>query len=454
MKEKHLLNSDIVTARRKIKIATETSYFIENPYLVPLQITLFKLSRFFSLISIKTFMRTQRNFRRPAYRGQGRGNGTYRSVRSGASVLAAIRANAKRPPDAGAMADEAYAPQHQFNDFAICQALKDNIAAKGYVTPTPIQDQAIPAILAGRDLIGIANTGTGKTAAFLVPLIEKIVQDKNQRALIVTPTRELALQIGAELREFSRGSGIRWAMIIGGAGMWRQKQDIRAGAHVVIATPGRLKDLIREHVISMSQFRNVVLDEADRMVDIGFINDIKYFISLLPQARQSLFFSATISGKVSEVLAQFVKNPMTVSVSKQDTARGIAQSIVQVTNGKKKIEYLHELLIQKGFDKVLIFGRTKWGVEKLAGELVTRGFKAGAIHGNKRQSQRQRTLMQFKQNEISILLATDVASRGLDIDDVSHVINYDLPESYDDYIHRIGRTGRANKTGIALTFAD
>ncbi len=394
-------------------------------------------------------MRPQHNIRRPFYRQSRRGNG-----RPNGSVLAAIRASAQQQPVGSQMLEEAYIPKHQFGDFALSAILKDNIRAKGYTTPTPIQDQAIPAILEGKDLIGIANTGTGKTAAFLVPLIEKISRDKNQRVLIVTPTRELALQIGVELREFSRGLGIRWAMVIGGAGMWRQRQDIRAGAHVVIATPGRLKELIREHVVSMSQFRNVVLDEADRMVDIGFINDIKYFISLLPRERQSLFFSATISGKVSEVLAQFVNNPVRVSVSKKDTAQGIAQHIVQVTNGQKKIEHLHDLLNQEGFDKVLIFGRTKWGVEKLAQDLVTRGFKAGAIHGNKRQSQRQRTLMQFKQNEIHILLATDVASRGLDIDDVSHVINYDLPESYDDYIHRIGRTGRANKTGIALTFVD
>lgn len=372
----------------------------------------------------------------------------------GGSVLAAIRANAQRLPDGQPTAEEAYVPRHRFGDLPISQILKDNISAKGYTTPTPIQDQAMPAILAGRDLIGMANTGTGKTAAFLIPLVEKIARDKNQRVLIVTPTRELALQIGAELREFSRGLGIRWAMVIGGAGIWRQKQDIRAGAHVVIGTPGRLKDLISEQVLSMSQFRNVVLDEADRMVDIGFINDISYFISLLPRERQSLFFSATISGKVSGILSQFVRDPVTVSVSKQDAARGIAQSIIEVTNGKKKIEYLHELLIQKGFDKVLIFGRTKWGVERLANELVSRGFKAAAIHGNKRQSQRQRTLTQFKSNEIQILLATDVASRGLDIDNVSHVINYDLPQSYDDYIHRIGRTGRANKTGIALTFAN
>ena len=309
-------------------------------------------------------------------------------------------------------------------------------------------------MLAGRDTIGIANTGTGKTAAFLIPLIEKISRDKHQRVLIVTPTRELALQIGAELRDFARGLGIRWAMVIGGASLWRQKQDISSGAHVVMGTPGRLKDLIRERILSMSQFRSVVLDEADRMVDIGFINDIKYFISLLPRERQSLFFSATISGKVSEVLAQFVRDPVTISVKKQDTVQGITQTIIERKNGKKKIEYLHDLLIQKGFDKVLIFGRTKWGIERLAQELGSRGFKAASIHGNKRQSQRQKSLTQFKHNEVQILLATDIASRGLDIEDVSHVINYDMPQSYDDYIHRIGRTGRANKAGTALTFVD
>lgn len=377
-----------------------------------------------------------------------------RSFPRGNGVLARIRALTKSVPSVEPTAKTAYVAKNQFHDFPISEALKANISAKGYTAPTPIQDQAIPAIIEGRDVIGIANTGTGKTAAFLIPLIDKISKDRNQRALIITPTRELALQIGAELRDFARGLGIRWAMIIGGAGVWRQKQDIRAGAHVVIGTPGRIKDLIRERILSLSQFRNVVLDEADRMVDIGFIQDIKYFISLLPRERQSLFFSATISGKVSEVLAQFVRDPVTVSVKREDTVRGITQALIEVSPGRKKIDHLHDVLVQKGFDKVLIFGRTKWGVERLASELVTRGFKAGAIHGNKRQGQRERTLMQFKGNEIQILLATDVASRGLDIDNVSHVINYDMPQSYDDYIHRIGRTGRANKTGTALTFVD
>ncbi len=384
-----------------------------------------------------------------------RPNGRYRMAPPNGSVVAAIRRSTEtQAAIAQDKPEESYIPNYQFADFDISDTLKANIASKGYSTPTPIQDQAIPSILAGRDLIGIANTGTGKTAAFLIPLVEKVYRDRNQKVLIVTPTRELALQISEELRTFSRGLGIRWALVTGGSSIWRQKQDIRNGANFVIGTPGRLKDLIGERILPMSQFRTVVLDEADRMVDIGFISDINYFISLLPKDRLSLFFSATVSGSVSGILSAFVRDPITVSVKKHDTVIGIEQTMVHVAQGKQKIDHLHDLLNQKGFDKVLIFGRTKWGVEKLAGELVTRGFKAGAIHGNKRQGQRQRTLDQFKRSEIRILLATDVASRGLDIENVSHVINYDMPSSYDDYVHRIGRTGRANKQGVAMTFAE
>ncbi len=227
----------------------------------------------------------------------------HRTARPNGSVVAAIRQSTQTRAISQNKPEDGYVPRHQFADFAISEALKSNIAAKGYTVPTPIQDQAIPAILAGRDLIGIANTGTGKTAAFLIPLIEKVYRDKHQKVLIVTPTRELAVQISQELRDFSRGLGIRYALVIGGTSMWRQKQDIRDGAHFVIGTPGRLKDLIGERILSMSQFRTVVLDEADRMVDIGFIDDIKYFISLLPRERLSLFFSATVSGSVSGILS-------------------------------------------------------------------------------------------------------------------------------------------------------
>lgn len=350
--------------------------------------------------------------------------------------------------------EEQYIPKNKFEDFHISQQLLSNIKSKGYTIPTPIQDQVVLPIIEGRDVIGIANTGTGKTAAFLIPLIDKVFRNKTEKVLIVAPTHELVLQIHEELRGFAKGLGIYAALCIGGANMEKQIFQLRQNPHFVIGTPGRLKDLIEERSLQLSQFHNVVLDEADRMVDIGFINDIKYFISLLPQKRQSLFFSATISGKVKEILQKFVSNPIAISVKKQETAENIDQEIIKIERGYKKIDKLHDLLRQSGFDKVLIFGRTKWGIQRLTNELIRRGLSAGAIHGNKNQNQRQRVLEQFKTNEIKILLATDVASRGLDIPDVSHVINYDMPESYEVYIHRIGRTGRADKKGIALTFIE
>lgn len=351
--------------------------------------------------------------------------------------------------------EENFVSTHKFEDFKINHQLKVNISHKNFTQPSPIQDQAIPVILEGKDLIGIANTGTGKTAAFLIPLIEKVSKDKKfQKALIVTPTRELAEQINEEFRVFSKDLGVYSALCIGGKSMVWQVKDLKRNPHFVIGTPGRIKDLITRKVLDLSQFNNVVLDETDRMVDIGFIDDIRYFIELLPKSRQSLFFSATISPKVQTILQAFVTNPVTVSVKKGETSANVEQDIIKVGPNQRKIEILHEMLIQKHFEKVLIFGRTKWGVEKLSEELIKRGFKAGAIHGDKRQSQRQRVLDAFKKSEIQVLLATDVAARGLDINNVSHVINYELPESLEDYVHRIGRTGRADKRGVALTFVD
>ncbi len=347
-----------------------------------------------------------------------------------------------------------YFISHAFADFPISADLKRNILEKGYKSPTPIQDQVIEPILDGKDLVGIANTGTGKTAAFLIPLIDKVLKDRKQKVLILTPTRELATQIRDEFFAFSRGLDINCALCIGGANMSRQKNDLRRNPNFVIGTPGRIQDLLRSRNLSLFDFGSVVLDEADRMVDIGFIHDIENIISFLPKVRQSLFFSATIDGKVREILGSFVQNPVIISVKTNETAENIEQNTIKVTDRSRKIDQLHDLLIQEGFEKVLVFGRTKHGVQKLSDELVRRGFKADAIHGNKRQNQRIKTLEKFKRSEIQILLATDVASRGLDIPNVSHVINYDLPESYEAYIHRIGRTGRLDKKGVALTFID
>jgi len=377
-----------------------------------------------------------------------------RSPKTDAEIVRTIQAVQALDAQEGNTLQSSYTPKNKFEDFPISTQLKKNILYKKYLTPTPIQDAAIPAIFEGSDVIGIANTGTGKTAAFLIPLIEKVSKNKNEKVLIIAPTRELALQINEELFSFTYGMQIYKALCVGGMNSNKQRSELKRNPHFVIGTPGRLREFIEDGILEISRFNNVVIDEADRMVDIGFIEEIKYFISLLPQNRQSLFFSATIGPKVKEILNAFVKNPITISVKVRESLENIKQDVIYVTNRQRKVDQLHDLLSQEGFNKVLIFGRTKWGVQRLTDELVRRGFNAGAIHGNKRQGQRQRTLQEFKINKINILLATDVASRGLDINDVSHVINYDMPNTFDDYIHRIGRTGRANKKGIALTFVE
>ncbi len=341
-----------------------------------------------------------------------------------------------------------------FSHFPIDEKLKRNIFEHGYKRTTLIQAQAIPPLLEGRDVIGIANTGTGKTAAFLIPLVNKIHTDHSQRALILAPTREIAMQIEEELVSFKKGMNLESCLVIGGANMKRQVQELRHKPHFVIATPGRLRDIMNSGAIDLMLFQNIVLDEVDRMVDIGFIRDIKFFISQLPTKRQSLFFSATVSRDVNEILQSFVHNAVTVSALVSKNTDFVEQDIVKVHGGAKKIDLLHDLLIRDGFDKVLVFGRTKWGIEKLSRTLIQRGFRAASIHGNKTLGQRKRALDQFKSNEIQVLLATDVASRGLDIDNVTHVINYDAPETEEDYTHRIGRTGRAGRTGFAITFVE
>lgn len=346
-----------------------------------------------------------------------------------------------------------YVATHTFADFNIAEKIKQNIISKGYTSPTPIQDQAIKPALEGKDVVGIANTGTGKTAAFLIPLINKVYIDRNQKVLIVAPTRELAVQIRSEFADFTENAGLVSVLCIGGVNIRPQAQALKNPYHFVIGTPGRIKDLKNQNKLNIAGFSTIVLDEVDRMLDMGFINDIKFIISHLPKFRQSLFFSATMTPGVTEVMKSLSDNPVTISVKKQETSLNVDQDVINV-RGANKLDVLHDLLIQDGFGKVLIFGRTKWGVEKLSRALEQRGFKVAALHGNKNQNQRQRALDSFRNDKINILLATDVAARGLDIDNITHVINYELPESYDDYVHRIGRTGRAEKKGSAITFVD
>jgi len=353
----------------------------------------------------------------------------------------------------GAEGVEQFVPTHSFMDFEIDARIKHNIGEKGYVTPTPIQDEAIPHILLGRDIVGIANTGTGKTGAFLIPLLDKIVKNRTERILIMVPTRELALQIEEEYRGFSHGSGLLSVCVVGGAAIGPQIKRLRDNPYFVIGTPGRIKDLIERRVLDLSKFRTVVLDEADRMLDMGFIHDMRTILALMPRERHTLFFSATLSHDIEKLIGDFLKDPVRISVKTGDTAKTVHQDIVRL-GGKNKLDVLHDLLTQPGFSKVLVFGRTKHGVEKLAKSLAQRGFKTESIHGNKNQSRRQKALSLFKASHVQVLVATDVAARGIDVEDVSHVINYDIPTTYEDYVHRIGRTGRAGKRGKALTFVE
>ena len=347
-----------------------------------------------------------------------------------------------------------FKPEHNFQDFKIDQRLKQIVVTRGYKTPTPIQDRVIPHAINGSDIVGVANTGTGKTAAFLLPLINKIIFNPKEQVLIVAPTRELALQIDQEFKLFTKGMRIFSVCCVGGMNIGRQISDLRYKYNVIIGTPGRLKDLIERKMISLSMFNNIVLDEADRMLDMGFINDTRFIMNGMPKERQVFFFSATISYDIEGLIREFLRNPVRISVKTRETAENIEQDIIRIEQGKTKLDVLNELLNQIEFNKVLIFGRTKHGVEKLSKTLSRNGFKVESIHGNKNNSQRQKALNLFKSNSIQVLVATDVAARGLDIVDVSHVINYDIPATYDDYIHRIGRTGRWNKRGMALTFIE
>lgn len=350
--------------------------------------------------------------------------------------------------------EEVFKPTHLFADFKVEEKLKLNISKKGYTTPTPIQDKAIPHVLEGRDVVGIANTGTGKTAAFLIPLINKVIKDPKQNCLIMVPTRELAIQIDQELKALTPGMKIYSVCCVGGASIGFQMKELRYHNNFIIGTPGRLKDLERRRSINFAEFQTVVLDEADRMLDMGFIADMRYVMGLMPEDRHTLFFSATMSREIEVLIKDFLKDPISISVKTRDTSKSIDQDIVRIERDQNKIEVLHDLLNGDDFSKVIIFGRTKHGVEKLANALVDKGFKAESIHGDKNHSRRQRALNAFKDNSVQILVATDVAARGLDIPNVSHVINYDIPETYEDYVHRIGRTGRGGAKGKALTFVD
>lgn len=347
-----------------------------------------------------------------------------------------------------------YVTDALFNDFKLDPILQKNILGKRYTTPTKIQNEAIPAILSGKDILGIASTGSGKTAAFLLPMINKFLNDGTQTCLIVVPTRELGMQIQDEFRELTRNTNLKSVLIIGGKSIKDQMYILRKRPHFIIATPGRLKDIYERKGVNLAEVNNVILDEVDRMLDMGFINDIRFIIDKLDANRQSLFFSATMSPKAEQIANSLLKNPTKIEIESQAPQHNVDQDIVKIDGLKKKEEVLLDLLSKEEFKKVLIFTRTKRNADKLSNYLYDNKLDVDALHGDKRQSQRSRIIDGFKRGNFNILIATDVASRGLDVSDITHVINYDEPECYEDYIHRIGRTGRAGRKGYALTFVD
>jgi ATP-dependent RNA helicase RhlE len=349
----------------------------------------------------------------------------------------------------------------QFKDLKIIPPILDALDDEHYIEPTAIQEKAIPIILARHDVMGSAQTGTGKTAAFAIPILQHLYEDsrnahqsKKIKALIVTPTRELAIQIGESFTNYGRYTGIRNTVVFGGVPQGKQVNAVKQGVDVLIATPGRLLDLIQQGYIRLKDIEYFVLDEADRMLDMGFIHDIRKIIALLPAKRQSLFFSATMPSNIVDLSRKILKQPKKIMVSPVSSAAETLQQKLYYTNKSDKPDLLIHVLKNDDMDQVLLFARTKHGADRIAKNLSKQKIKAAAIHGNKSQNQRQKALSQFKAGEIRVLVATDIAARGIDIDKLQYVINYDIPNIAETYVHRIGRSGRAGELGNAISLCE
>jgi ATP-dependent RNA helicase RhlE len=351
-------------------------------------------------------------------------------------------------------------PQPGFSELGLIPPIAQAVAAEGYVAPTPIQARAIPHVLAGRDLLGLAQTGTGKTAAFALPILQRLAHIapgrgvRAIRCLVLTPTRELAAQIGDSFATYGKHLPLRHSVIFGGVGFEAQRQALRNGIDILVATPGRLLDLCSQGLVDLRGLEVFVLDEADRMLDMGFIHDVRKVIAMLPPRRQTLFFSATMPREAQELADRLLTKPETVAVTPPaTTAEKVEQEVYFVEKGDKRA-LLVDVLRDAAMRRVLVFSRTKHGANRIAEHLTKANIGAEAIHGNKSQGARERALANFKTGKIRVLVATDIAARGIDIDDVTHVVNFDVPEVPETYVHRIGRTARAGATGMALTFVE
>ncbi|WP_174279497.1 DEAD/DEAH box helicase, partial [Sphingomonas bacterium] len=345
-----------------------------------------------------------------------------------------------------------------FNHLGLAQPLLDALAAKGYTEPTPIQRDAIPLVLEGRDLLGIAQTGTGKTAAFVLPSIQRLVESAKRalpthcRMLVLAPTRELAGQIAESARAYGKFSRMSVATVFGGTSLFKNKQDLARGVDILVATPGRLLDLVEQRACSLAQVEVLVLDEADQMLDLGFIHALKKIARMVPAKRQTLFFSATMPAAIRELSSQFIRDPATVSIKPAATTAERVEQSVTFVNQAEKQALLTMVLRDPAIERALVFARTKHGADRVVKLLAGNGIQSNAIHGNKSQPQRERALAAFKAGEVPILVATDIAARGIDVSGVSHVVNFELPNVPEQYVHRIGRTARAGASGLAVSF--
>ncbi len=352
--------------------------------------------------------------------------------------------------------DKSYTPSHSFEEMNLDRRIKFNLKQKGFLLPTEIQEKTFDSLINGRNLIGIANTGTGKTVAFLLPIVQQLLQSKGKfKTLVIVPTRELALQVQEEAKALMEGLGLFTTCHIGGVSIDKDVRSLKRTNHITIGTPGRLLDLRDRRVLKLNEFDALILDEFDRMLDMGFIKDIRKIVAEMKRRRQTMLFSATKDDKQAKLIEEFVKNAICVKVCSGNTSsKNVDQDIVKIGSTENKYDVLLQLLNKEDADKVILFAETKHLANRLSKRLNNSGVRSDQIHGNKSQSYRSKALSKFKRGSIRILVATDVAARGIDIDDVSHVINYDLPRDYDTYIHRIGRTGRAGKTGTAFTLVE
>ena len=349
----------------------------------------------------------------------------------------------------------------QFKNLNIIPGILKALAVKNYERPTPIQKEAIPIILSGRDLLGCAQTGTGKTAAFAIPTIQLLSEEKEAgqgqrkvRALIITPTRELALQIYDSFCHYGKYTRLKYGVIFGGVSQKPQEEILQQGVDILIATPGRLNDLINQRIITLKHIKIFILDEADRMLDMGFIHDIRKIVAIIPEKRQTLFFSATMPPDIEKLANTILKNPAKVAITPESSTVDTIQQFLYYVDKKNKKDLLIHILNDKSIESALVFSRTKHGADRIVRLLSKADITAQAIHGDKSQGARQAALKNFKNKSLRVLIATDIAARGIDIDELSHVINYDLPDAPETYVHRIGRTGRAGLGGIAISFCD